>query len=52
MLAIVEEPAVKIWFGVSLLVMLSADLATLLTGATNSLRSQRAILRLHQLVGR
>jgi hypothetical protein len=52
MLAMVEEPAVKIWFGVSLLVMLSADLATLLTGATNSLRSQRAILRLHQLVGR
>jgi hypothetical protein len=52
MLAIVEEPAVKIWFGVSLLVMLSADVATLLTGATNSLRSQRAILRLHQLVGR
>lgn len=52
MLAVVEEPAVKIWFGVSLLVMLSADVATLLTGATNSLRSQRAILRLHQLVGR
>ena len=52
MLVIVEEPAVKIWFGVSLLVMLSADLATLLTGATNSLRSQRAILRLHHLVGR
>ncbi len=52
MFAVVEEPAVKIWFGVSLLVMLSADLATLLTGATNSLRSQRAILRLHQLVGR
>jgi hypothetical protein len=52
MFAIVEEPAVKVWFGVSLLVMLSADLATLLTGATNSLRSQRAILRLHQLVGR
>jgi hypothetical protein len=52
MFAIVEEPAVKIWFGTSLLVMLSADLATVLTGATNSLRSQRAILRLHQLVGR
>jgi hypothetical protein len=52
MFAIVEEPAVKVWFGVSLLIMLSADVATLLTGATNSLRSQRAILRLHQLVGR
>ena len=52
MFTIVEEPAVKVWFGVSLLVMLSADLATLMTGATNSLRSQRAILRLHQLVGR
>ena len=52
MYAVVEEPAVKIWFGVSLLVMLSADVATLLTGATNSLRSQRAILRLHQLVER
>lgn len=52
MFAIVEEPAVKVWFGVSLLVMLSADAATLMTGATNSLRSQRAILRLHQLVGR
>jgi hypothetical protein len=52
MFAIVEEPAVKVWFGISLLVMLSADLATLMTGATNSLRSQRAILRLHQLVGR
>jgi hypothetical protein len=52
MFAVVEEPAVKIWFGVSLLVMLSADVATLLTGATNSLRSQRAIMRLHQLVGR
>jgi hypothetical protein len=52
MFAVVEEPAVKVWFGVSLLVMLSADVATLLTGATNSLRSQRAILRLHQLVGR
>jgi len=52
MFALVQEPAVKVWFGVSLLVMLSADLATLLTGATNSLRSQRAILRLHQLVGR
>lgn len=52
MFAVVEEPAVKVWFGVSLLVMLSADMATLLTGATNSLRSQRAILRLHQLVGR
>lgn len=52
MLALVAEPAVKVWFGVSLLVMLSADVATLLTGATNSLRSQRAILRLHQMVGR
>jgi hypothetical protein len=52
MFAIVEEPAVKVWFGVSLLVMLSADAATLMTGATNSLRSQRAILRLHQMVGR
>jgi hypothetical protein len=52
MFGIVEEPAVKVWFGVSLLVMLSADVATLMTGATNSLRSQRAILRLHQLVGR
>jgi hypothetical protein len=52
MFAVVEEPAVKVWFGVSLLVMLSADAATLMTGATNSLRSQRAILRLHQLVGR
>ena len=52
MFAIVEEPAVKVWFGVSLLVMLSADAATLMTGATNSLRSQRAILRLHHLVGR
>jgi hypothetical protein len=52
MFAVVEEPAVKVWFGVSLLVMLSADVATLMTGATNSLRSQRAILRLHQLVGR
>ena len=52
MFAIVQEPAVKLWFGVSLLVMLSADVATLMTGATNSLRSQRAILRLHQLVGR
>jgi hypothetical protein len=52
MLGIVEEPAIKVWFGVSLLVMLSADVATLLTGATNSLRSQRAILRLHQLVER
>jgi len=52
MFATVAEPAVRVWFGVSLLVMLSADLATLLTGATNSLRSQRAILRLHQLVGR
>lgn len=52
MFALVAEPAVKVWFGVSLLVMLSADVATLLTGATNSLRSQRAILRLHQLVGR
>lgn len=50
MFAVVEEPAVKVWFGVSLLVMLSADVATLLTGATNSLRSQRAIVRLHQLV--
>jgi hypothetical protein len=52
MFVVVEEPAVKVWFGVSLLVMLSADMATLMTGATNSLRSQRAILRLHQLVGR
>ncbi|HYO46028.1 MAG TPA: J domain-containing protein [Gemmatimonadota bacterium] len=52
MFAVVEEAAVKVWFGVSLLVMLSADMATVLTGATNSLRSQRAILRLHQLVGR
>ena len=52
MFAVVEEPAVKVWFGVSLLVMLSADVATLMTGATNSLRSQRAILRLDQLVGR
>ena len=52
MFAIVEDPTVKVWFGVSLLVMLSADAATLMTGATNSLRSQRAILRLHQLVGR
>lgn len=52
MFAIVREPAVKVWFGVSLLVMLSADVATLMTGATNSLRSQRAILRLHHLVGR
>lgn len=52
MFVVVQDPAVKVWFGVSLLVMLSADLATLLTGATNSLRSQRAILRLHQLVGR
>lgn len=52
MFSLVEEPAVKVWFGVSLLVMLSADVATVLTGATNSLRSQRAILRLHHLVGR
>ena len=52
MFAVVEEPAVKVWFGVSLLVMLSADVATLLTGATNSLRSQRAIVRLHSLVER
>ena len=52
MYAVVREPAVKVWFGISLLVMLSADLATLLTGAKNSLRSQRAILRLHQLVER
>ena len=52
MFTIVEEPIAKAWFGVSLLVMLSADMASLLTGATNSLRSQRAILRLHQLVGR
>ena len=52
MFAVVEDPTVKVWFGVSLLVMLSADAATIMTGATNSLRSQRAILRLHQLVGR
>ena len=52
MFAIVEDPTVKVWFGVSLLVMLSADAATIMTGATNSLRSQRAILRLHELVGR
>lgn len=52
MFAAVEDPTVKVWFGVSLLVMLSADAATIMTGATNSLRSQRAILRLHQLVGR
>lgn len=52
MCAIVKDPTVKVWFGVSLLVMLSADAATVMTGATNSLRSQRAILRLHELVGR
>ncbi|HJS75651.1 MAG TPA: J domain-containing protein [Vicinamibacteria bacterium] len=52
MFAVVKDPAVKVWFGVSLLVMFSADAATVMTGATNSLRSQRAILRLHQLVGR
>lgn len=52
MFAVVAEPVVKIWFGVSLLVMLSADLATLLTGTTNTLRSQHAMLRLHPLVTR
>lgn len=52
MFVAVQEPAVKVWFGVSLLVMLATDVASLITGATNSLRSQKAILRLHQLVAR
>ena len=52
MFVIVVEPVVKLWFGISLLVMLSADLATILTGTTNTLRSQHSILRLHPLVPR
>jgi hypothetical protein len=34
----VEDPAVKIWFGLSFLVMVSADIATLLTGDAHRLR--------------
>ena len=36
----VEELAVKAWFGASFLVMLSADVATLVTGDPNTLRRQ------------
>jgi hypothetical protein len=50
MFVAVQEPVVRVWFGLSFLVMLATDVASLITGATNSLRSQKAILRLHHIV--
>ncbi|MCA1572790.1 MAG: DnaJ family molecular chaperone [Gemmatimonadota bacterium] len=48
--AFVSELAIRIWFGASFLVMVSADAATLATGATNTLRQHRAVTRLDALV--
>ncbi len=42
--------AFRLWFGVSFLVMASADMATLLTGATNTLRQHRTVTRLETLL--
>jgi hypothetical protein len=45
--ASVHEPIVRAWFGISFLVMLSADVATLATGDTHGLRRpiQSALLK-------
>lgn len=45
-----EVPRVKLWLGASLLIMLSADLASRVTRDSNVLRMHRAIHRLHALV--
>jgi hypothetical protein len=48
--AAVGEPTIKVWFGVSILVMAAADVASLVTGASNVLRAHRAVHRLQGLV--
>lgn len=43
-------PWTRWWLGISLLVMVSADLASRMTGESNPVRNQRAVDRLHAFV--